>query len=232
MNDCHGDTYDVFPLGPVAYYSVSHAHYCADDRRFPNTNPLDAAPRARLHDLPDRDEHRAGRLRLELPGLARHPSVLTLVPDSVPGAYTGQGQAGLVGRRQQQLRRHRRRVPVRERHRPAGLVRFAASSIAPNKVGPTKSPVVAPTAISVVSGQARVSWAAAWDMDNATSPTSCSATATATPVYTMTKDSSFWHCRAWASPTPDVAAGSTHTYRLEVDRPVRQQGLERGLATR
>ena len=38
VNDCHGDTYDVLPLGGVIY-SVGHAHDCSWIRSFPDTNP-------------------------------------------------------------------------------------------------------------------------------------------------------------------------------------------------
>ena len=38
VNDCHGDTYDVLPFGPVLY-SVGHAHDCSWIRSFPDTSP-------------------------------------------------------------------------------------------------------------------------------------------------------------------------------------------------
>jgi hypothetical protein len=38
VNDCHGDSYDVLPVGPVLY-SVSHAHDCRWVRSFPDTSP-------------------------------------------------------------------------------------------------------------------------------------------------------------------------------------------------
>ena len=38
VNDCHGDTYDVQPVGQVLY-AVSHAHDCSAIGDFPDTNP-------------------------------------------------------------------------------------------------------------------------------------------------------------------------------------------------
>ena len=38
LNDCHGDTYDVLPVGGVLY-SVSHAHDCSPIGEFPETSP-------------------------------------------------------------------------------------------------------------------------------------------------------------------------------------------------
>ena len=163
VNNCHGDTYDVFPLGPVVY-SASHVHSCEWIGAFKNTNPW-TQHYAPPSDLPDRDEHRAGPLRLGLPGLPSS-SVLTWFPTLVQGSFTGQGQAGWSVAGNSSYVVMGGEFPYVNGAAQQGLTRFAASSIAPNKVGPTKSSVVAPTAISVVSGTARVSWAAAWDKDN------------------------------------------------------------------
>jgi hypothetical protein len=38
LQDCHGDTYDVAPVGNTVY-SVGHSHYCANIGGFPDTNP-------------------------------------------------------------------------------------------------------------------------------------------------------------------------------------------------
>ena len=88
VNDCHGDTYDTYPVGQVLY-SVSHAHDCSFIGDFPNTNPLvdEHAPRARVHDLPDRHQRRPRRLRLELQRRARLDAA-AVVPRSSPSAAT------------------------------------------------------------------------------------------------------------------------------------------------
>ena len=52
-NDCHGDTYDTFPVGGVVY-SVSHAHDCKWMGGFPEGIPRSVNMRrtARLHHRP------------------------------------------------------------------------------------------------------------------------------------------------------------------------------------
>ena len=38
LEDCHGDTYGVFP-SPTAVYTAGHAHYCGNLGGFPETSP-------------------------------------------------------------------------------------------------------------------------------------------------------------------------------------------------
>ena len=38
MEDCHGDTYDVAPIGDVTYIA-GHQHYCGNSGGFPQTQP-------------------------------------------------------------------------------------------------------------------------------------------------------------------------------------------------
>ncbi len=38
MEDCHGDTYSVYPAGDSVYVAT-HAHYCGNIGEFPQTDP-------------------------------------------------------------------------------------------------------------------------------------------------------------------------------------------------
>ncbi len=93
VNPCHGDTYDVLPVGPVLY-SVSHTHDCTWAQGFPDTNP-----RVRW-------EH-ALAWTIAPTGTATGPdnygwnfngypdsTLLHWYPQITAGTYTGQGQAG------------------------------------------------------------------------------------------------------------------------------------------
>ena len=103
-------------------YTVSHAHDCrwsAASRRPTRTGRSTCGTRSRSRTSPDERRTRARRLRLEL---HRHPGLLAaaVVPRRRHRQLHRSEPGGLVGHRQQRLRRPRRRVPARERRRPAG----------------------------------------------------------------------------------------------------------------
>ena len=71
VNDCHGDSYDVLPLGQVMY-TVGHVHDCTAHRQLPRYQSAgQVAARTGLHHRTDRHERRAGRVRLGLQRSAR-----------------------------------------------------------------------------------------------------------------------------------------------------------------
>ena len=119
VEDCHGDTYDVLPLGQVMY-TVSHAHDCSAIGWLPrhrSAGPLAARPG--LHHRP------AGTITGPDPygwtttGPARVQPA-ELVPADHGGHLHRPGPGRLVAHRQRQLRRLRRRVPQGQRRGPAG----------------------------------------------------------------------------------------------------------------
>ena len=64
MEDCHGDTYSVQPIGDVTYIA-GHPHNCSWIGAFPQFNPRDWRRAIAVHDRATRCEHRPGRLRVE-----------------------------------------------------------------------------------------------------------------------------------------------------------------------
>ena len=81
VNDCLGDTYDIFAIGQVAY-NVSHRHNCEVIGRFPDTNPRSRWMKASAdRTFPIGTITKTGRVRLGLhrPALLRAPA---LVPRS------------------------------------------------------------------------------------------------------------------------------------------------------
>ena len=137
-------------------YTVSHAHNCSVIGGFPNSSPTwsdQHAPRARLHDQPDRHQHRGRRLRLELhrrPGLVAAPVVPRARPSAPtparrrpPGRVTGNSNYVVLGGE----------FPTVNGTAQQGLVRFAVKTIAPNKRGPVKAAgAPAPAAQSFTGG--------------------------------------------------------------------------------
>ena len=51
MEDCHGDSYSVYPTGG-AVYKAGHPHYCGNIGEFPQTRPVGLPPLARLRQEP------------------------------------------------------------------------------------------------------------------------------------------------------------------------------------
>ena len=145
MNSCHGDSYATFPMGQVLY-SASHEHECSDIGAFSQTTP---SPIQALHHFGEAETtYATGTL---------HPAIFTVGGGPTYYNFGGEPSApSSTGTR----RSPRAPTPARTKRRgrsPAtrkyisyggefptvngtkqqGLVRFAISSIAPNKVGPT-----------------------------------------------------------------------------------------------
>ena len=91
MQDCHGDTYSVFPAGNDVY-TAGHAHYCGNVGGFPQTSPTWTYQRA----ITFSDDVR-GTISREALGYFNfegrpRPALLTWFPDINAGTYTGQNQ--------------------------------------------------------------------------------------------------------------------------------------------
>jgi hypothetical protein len=167
VEDCHGDTYSVVPIGAVVY-QASHKHFCGNTGGFPQTEPWSfrratavttAARGTNTQDYFGYPDHR-GRPA---------PTFLNWYPDIDSGTYTGrnQGPWTVTGTSQYVLFGGEftrvNNVPQQ------GLVRFAVSSIAPDRVGPTLNggsfPLVAG---SDGAGNVRLTWRSNHDLDNQT----------------------------------------------------------------
>jgi hypothetical protein len=217
LNDCHGDTYDVFPIGQVLY-SVGHAHDCSAVGQFPETNPL--------------TWHRALAWTTYATGKNKGPdsygwnyngwpdsSLLHWYPTLAVGSYTGMSQAAwsITGNSNYVVLGGE--FPTVNGVAQQGLVRFAIGAIAPNRVGPEASSALTPTATAQGSGTVRVAWRATWDKDNQTLTYGVLRDGGSTPIYTMTVRSTFWQLPSLAFTDTGLAPGSTHTYRVQVVDP-------------
>jgi trimeric autotransporter adhesin len=218
LNDCHGDSYDAFPIGQVLY-SVSHAHDCSAVQEFPETSP--------------RTWHHALAWTTYATGTNIGPdsygwnyngwpdsSLLHWYPTLGIGSYTGQYQAAWSVTGNSNYVVLGGEFPTVNGIAQQGLVRFAVKAIAPNLVGPRASSALTPTASSQGNGTVRVAWRATWDMDNRTLTYRVLRDGGATPIYTTSQASSFWQLPSMAFVDSGLAPRSTHTYRVQVVDPL------------
>ena len=144
LEDCHGDTYSVFP-GPQAVYVASHSHSCANilgegatGRGFPNM-PSGTAQRAIAFSRAATGTVTTNR-EGNYPNFAGNPapSLLNFFPQMSQGSYTGQSQAAwtVQGSSDGKYVVYGGEFPRVQSSNQQGLVRFAIKDIAPNKQGP------------------------------------------------------------------------------------------------
>ena len=220
-NDCHGDTYDTFPVGGVLY-SVSHAHNCSMIGGFFQSNPwsinmrhalaFSTTPSGGTNSGPD-------DYGWDYSGVP-DTTLLHWFPELSVGTFTGQTQAAWSVSGNSNYVVLGGEFPKVNNTAQQGLVRFAVKNIAPNKRAPVKAPSApAPTANSFSAGTARVAWQSAYDMDNATLRYDVYRSGTAAPVYTKTQDSSYWNYPMMGFIDKGVTAGTSYTYTIKVTDP-------------
>ena len=231
IEDCHGDTYSVAPLGD-AVYTVSHAHYCGNlPNGFKQTDP-DASKAVKQHALAftkattgtlARDPY--GDPYADFSGQPA-PTMLSWYPDLAIGSFTGQYQAAwsvttstkgyvLLGGE----------FPTVNGQRQVGLARFAVPSIAPNKDGPRLSGTDfsagtnwKATAVSLSAGSVRLTWPANWDRDNA--DLTYTVKRGSTTVYTTQAESEgFWLRPTLGWTDTGLTPGSSVTYTVTATDP-------------
>ncbi len=215
-NDCHGDNYDVLPIGQVVY-NVSHSHDCSWIGEFGETNP--------------RTFHFASASTTYATGTNTGPDNygwnfngrpsakhLHWWPTLAMGSFTGQYQAGWSLTGNSDYIAIGGEFPSANSKAQQGLVRFARPGLAPNKRGMENASFNV-QASSVSSGVARVSWLSQWDMDNQNIRYDVYRDGGATPVYTVTAKSTFWARPTLGFADKNLVPGSTHTYTVKASDP-------------
>jgi PKD repeat protein len=216
VEDCHGDTYDVFP-GPESVYTVSHSHYCGNVNGFPQTDPWSfsyalAWTKNATGTVSGPDPYGYPEVR-DQPA----PSMIGWFPRLTAGTYTGQGQAGWTITGNSQYVAIGGEFPTANNKAQQGLVRFAVSPIAPGKIGPEANAALKPTIVSQSAGTARVAFQSTWDRDdlNLTYKVFRNGNLT-TPVYTTTSASTFWNLPSLGFVDTGLTNGQTYSYRVFV----------------
>lgn len=219
MEDCHGDTYSVVPLGN-ALYAAGHPHDCRNVGGFPETNPRTfhhtiAFSKARTGTLTNDGNSSYANFRGQ-----PSPTQLTWYPDWVTGSFTGQGQAvwSLAGDSRYLVAGGE--FPYVNGTAQYGLTRFAFDNVVRSTTGPNNNTALTPNAASNTAGQATVSWTATYDQDNIALTYALARDGnTASPVYQVTRTNPFWNRPAMSFTDTGLAGGSAHTYTLTVTDP-------------
>jgi hypothetical protein len=216
LNDCHGDTYAVWALGP-ALYSVGHPHDCSMIGAFPETNPRTWHRALAWTTYPTGTNTGPDDYGWNYSGIA-DSSLLQWFPDIALGSYTGQYQGAWAVTGTASYVVLGGEFPAVNGTAQQGLVRFAVKSLAPNKRGPT--PVGTPTvsAVSLTRGTARVTWQAMWDMDNSRLTYDVLRDGKLY-VFSAKATSTFWAVPSMVFDDKGLARGSKHTYQIRVTDP-------------
>ncbi|MFJ4172663.1 LamG-like jellyroll fold domain-containing protein [Microbacterium sp. NPDC089696] len=216
MEDCHGDSYDVAPVGDTIYV-VGHPHYCGNVAGFPETKPT-----SYKHSLAFSKAPSGQPITKDTQGyrnFAGNPagSLLQWYPEYVPGNYTGQYQGPWqVSASGDYLLVGGEFLKVNGASQQ-GIVRFAKKTVAPNKQGPQVQGGAWPVdAVSFRTGVNRVSWSANHDRDNQTLTYRVfrQDLGTTAPIHETTQLSNFWTRPAMSYRDTTAVPGTTYNYRV------------------
>lgn len=221
VEDCHGDTYDTYPMGDVIY-NVSHSHYCGNlPDGFPQTNPWT------YHWVNAFSKAVAGTLKADPLGYFNwqgnpSPNLLKFIPSMTSGTYTGQGQAGWTITGNGSYVAVGGEFPKAGGATQQGLVRYAVKSIAPNKIGPeVTGSKFNPKLSSFARGTVKISWLANWDRDNEKLTYSVIRNGDTThPIYTVDQLSSEWNRPPMGYLDTGLTPGQEYRYRVFATDPL------------
>jgi PKD repeat protein len=218
LEDCHGDTYSVFPWGG-ALYAAGHEHFCGNIGGFPQTTPWTYQRAVAFRDLA------TGAIQKEQYGYYNfegqpQPSLLSWYPDINTGTFTGQDQGPWSVAGNDDYVVYGGEFTTVNFKAQQGLVRFARTGLAPNTDGPRlQNADFVPTITSYAHG-VRLSWPANHDRDNEQLTYSVIKNGnTANPIYTTTLRSAFWLRPRMSFLDRKVTPGTAVTYRLRVTDP-------------
>ena len=226
INDCHGDTYSVFPRGNVIY-QAGHFHYCENIGGF----------RQGDGNVGDYPYNRATAMSREATGVATWepdqgryysfegqpaPSQLTWFPSMNSGTYTGQFQGPWsVTGNDNYIVMGGEFTRVNDTNQQ-GLVRYAVSNVAPNDRGPALFNTTYPIKVtSTETGKVRVNWSANYDMDNdyLTYRVYRDAQTATGLIHTRSARANYWDLNTMGLTDSGLAPGSNHQYRVVVTDP-------------
>lgn len=220
MEDCHGDTYSVFPMDGVVY-KTGHAHYCGNIGEFPQLDPWVVR-----HSLAFDKEPSTRTITPDIWGYRsftgqRAGKLLHWYPVWATGSATGVGQAGWDITANDKYLVYGGEFTAVNGVRQQGLVRFAKSAIAPNKVGPSvQGGAWALTASSFRAGQARLAWQANYDPDNAELTYQVFKRGVTAPLSTTKLSSTYWVRPTLTFTDRDLTPGQTYEYRIRATDPI------------
>jgi hypothetical protein len=220
VNDCHGDTYDTFPIGQVLY-SVSHAHDCKAVNAFHESSPRATNMRHALAQTTYATGTNTGpdSYGWNYNGLP-DSTMLQWFPELTNGQFTGQTQAAWTVTGNDDYIVLGGEFPKVNGTNQQGLVRVARRALAPNQRGPVRaSGAPTPTAAKQGANAAKITWQSAYDMDNASLTYAVYRSGTADPVGSVTASSNFWTTPNLTYTDQGIPAG-TYTYTVRASDPL------------
>ncbi|MGH3354151.1 MAG: hypothetical protein ACRDPS_26050 [Nocardioides sp.] len=225
LEDCHGDTYAIWPTAEVVY-QASHKHYCGNSGGFPETKP-----RSFQHSTAVTQDVR-GTNTGDIFGYPDHPGTprpefLEWYPKWTPGSFTGSNQAPWTVTANADYVVYGGEFLKVNGVAQQGLVRFAVKTIAPNDVGPALSGAEFDlTATSPADGQARLTWPGNADMDNATVTYKVyRGSMDSAPIHTSAVTAAFWKQTSKTFVDEEAPPGSTQRYRVVAEDPLGNRAL-------
>ena len=217
LQDCHGDTYDVAPVGGVVY-SVGHAHYCKNIGGFPDTSPRTAWYRAlavtkKVGGTVATNGQPGGHYG-NFAGKPA-PSLVNWFPDLKAGTYTGLSQAAWTVTGTSSYLLLGGEFTKVNGVAQQGLVRLALPAQAPKQQGPVaRGAETAPAATQVSPNAVTLSWTANWDRDD--NVLTYDVLRNAVVVNTRTVTSQFWNRPTLTTTDTGLAAGTGYSYQVRV----------------
>ena len=216
VEDCHGDSYGVYP-SDTAVYVAGHPHYCLNLGGYNETQPPMRAVAF--------SKAATGVLTRDTRGYPSFtgqpaPSLLNFFPQLVTnGSASGQGQAAWAVAGNDTYVVWAGEFTSVNGTAQQGMVRMATPNIAPNLQGPKASAAeFTPTLSSPAAGQVRVAWSADYDFDNSDLVYTVLRDNLPTPVATITRASTWWS-RPAMNFTDTGLTGGQHTYRVRAVDP-------------
>ena len=218
IEDCHGDTYSAVPVGDVVY-TTAHAHFCGNIGGYAETSPRSyhrtlTFSKAATCTI---TRNRTGGSYYNFEGKPC-PTMLAFYPDINTGTYTGQGQGPWNLAANSQYVLYGGEFTIVNNKRQQGLVRFAVSSIAPNKEGPKATGTdFKPTLSTPSANSVKVTWKSNYDRDN--EQLSYQVLRNGVVVKTQTGLSVDWNRPTISWTDTGRSGGTTYTYQVRATDP-------------
>ena len=221
LQDCHGDTYDVAPVGNTVY-SVGHAHYCANIGGFPDTNPRVGYYRALAVTKEAtgtvNKNGQAGANYGDFGGQPA-PSLYNWFPNINSGDATETSQGAWSIRGTSQYISVAGEFTAVNGDLQQGLVRLALPTVAGNPVdeGPVDTDAGLVTTAGVTGTSVTVGWKANWDRDDQV--LSYDILRNNVLLKTVKVTSQFWRRPALSFVDKTGTPGTSYTYKVRVRDP-------------
>lgn len=167
VDDCHGDLYDVQPMGDTVY-AAGHPHYCGSlPGGFPQSDPWNFYRAIAMTKSAERATPPGLNLGyFDFVGNPQ-PKLLHWFPTFNAGTVSGASQGPWTVNGNSEYLVYGGEFTRVNNTNQQGLVRFAVPTKAPNKQGPLSwNTDWMPTATQVADGAVRVSWPSNWDRDS------------------------------------------------------------------